>query len=95
MQALVRHHACMGAKRKRYTIRDVPASVDAALRRKAKHQGRSLNALALDALRAQAGIAAAEVEHHDLDAFVGTWVRDPETEAALADQRSVDERDWR
>jgi hypothetical protein len=85
----------MKARDAQYTIRGVPRSVDRALRRKAREQGKSLNAFVIEALRTAAGVAAEAPEHHDLDAFIGSWVEDPETEAALREQRTIDEADWR
>lgn len=77
-----------------YTIRRVPPSVDAALRAKARRQGKSLNAVALEALRTGAGVAEA-VRYHDLDSFFGSWVADEATDKALKDQRKVDPDLWR
>ena len=79
--------------RGQYTIRRVPAEVDAALRAKARRQRRSLNAVALDALRAGACIAE-QVRFHDLDAFFGSWVADPAADKALKDQRRIDPDLW-
>lgn len=77
-----------------YTIRGVPRSVDRALRKRADDQGRSLNAILLEVLTDAAAVAKAPRVHDDLDHLIGTWVHDPETERALADQRKVDPRDW-
>jgi plasmid stability protein len=76
-----------------YTIRAVPASVDAALRAKARRQGRSLNAVVLDALRTGAGVTE-QVRYHDLDSFFGSWVADEATDQALNDQRRIDPDLW-
>ncbi|MBI3299247.1 MAG: antitoxin [Elusimicrobia bacterium] len=76
-----------------YTIRKVPASVDAALRAKARRQGKSLNAVALEALRTGAGVAE-QVRHRDLDSFFGSWVPDEAADKALKDQRRIDPDLW-
>lgn len=79
---------------KQYTLRDVPAPVDRALRGKARRQGRSLNSVALEALTSGAGVAAA-ARYQDLDSFFGSWVADKAVDAALEAQRRVDQRLWR
>lgn len=84
----------MKKSRTQYTIRNVPPPLDAALRERARRQGRSLNAVALEALRSSAGVSAA-VRYADLDAFFGSWVKDKAVDQALADQRQVDEGLWR
>jgi hypothetical protein len=81
-------------KAKQYTIRNVPHSVDRALRRKAAARKISLNALVLQTLEIEAGVSAEARERHDLDGFFGSWVPDPKVERALAEQRRVDPRDW-
>lgn len=84
----------MKKSNEQYTIRRVPASVDAALRAKARRQRRSLNAVALDALRTGAGVAE-KVGYHDLDSFFGSWVNDAATDKALKDQRKIDPDLWK
>lgn len=79
---------------RQYTIRNVPASVDRALRRRAQAQGRSLNTILVEALAAAASVASEPRVHTDLDHLIGSWVDDPETDRALAEQRTVDPRDW-
>ncbi|MCC6525021.1 MAG: hypothetical protein IT373_20370 [Polyangiaceae bacterium] len=80
--------------RVQYTIRDVPRSVDRALRKRAVDQGRSLNAVVLEVLATAAAVAQAPRVHDDLDHLIGSWVHDPETDRALDEQRKVDLRDW-
>lgn len=84
----------MRAKARQYTIRNVPPSVDRALRKKAAARGASLNRLVLDTLAREAGLGGEEPVYEDLDSFAGTWVHDAAVDAALRDQRRVDERDW-
>lgn len=79
-----------------YTVRDVPAHVDRALRRKASDEGKSLNHVLRDALAKEAGAdVASPVLHHDLDALAGTWDEDPDFDRAVAEQDRVDEAMWR
>lgn len=78
-----------------YTLRNVPKSVDRALRRRAARLSKSLNEVALAALAAGVGLEQKAKEHHDLDFLFGSWVEDPTVERALEDQRKVDEDLWR
>jgi plasmid stability protein len=77
-----------------YTIRGVPASVDRALRARARREGRSLNDLALEALRASIGESHDAAPYQDLDDLVATWEEDPEFDAAIREQDQVDETLW-
>lgn len=82
-------------QRSQFTVRGVPASVERALRRKARREGRSLNAILLDALAAAGAVEAGEVSHDDLDDLIGAWVEDPEFDHALEAQGQVDPELWR
>ncbi len=82
-------------KARQYTIRAVPPELDAELRRRAKKLGKSLNEVTLEALKRGAGIDAQPVVHTDLDHLIGTWIEDPEFDAAIAAQDVVDEEKWR
>lgn len=79
-----------------YTVRDVPVAVDAALRRRAKAEGKSLNRVVRDALERESGLLGADaVRHHDLDQLAGLWEADADFDAAIAAQDAVDEDLWR
>ncbi|MCC6243987.1 MAG: hypothetical protein IT353_14180 [Gemmatimonadaceae bacterium] len=78
-----------------YTLRNIPDALDRALRRRAKEQGTSLNEVALDALARGAGVAEEAVRQRRLRDLAGTWEEDAHTDAALRDQRQVDEELWR
>lgn len=84
----------MAVKAKQYTIRNVPSSIDRALRRKAAERRVSLNTFVLRVLEAEAGGAAEPRLQHDLDEFFGSWIHDPNVDRALAESRRVDPRDW-
>ena len=84
----------MPSKAKQYTIRNVPTSIDRALRRKAAERRVSLNTLVLRVLEAEAGGLGEPRLNHDLDAFFGSWVADPKVDRALAEERRVDPREW-
>ncbi len=78
-----------------YTIRNVPKVVDRALRRRAGRLARSLNEVAVEALARGVGVEQEAAEHRDLDFLFGSWVEDAAVEAALVDQRKVDEGLWK
>jgi len=78
-----------------YTVRNVPASIDALLRRRARAEGRSLNEVTLDALTRGLGLADAVVKQRDLSDIAGTWRADRATDEALLEQRRVDADLWR
>ncbi|NJL27911.1 MAG: DUF1491 family protein [Thermoanaerobaculia bacterium] len=78
-----------------YTLRNVPLDLDQALRRRAEEDHKSLNETAIEALRRAFGLAGKKVKQRDLSDLVGTWVSDPEVDAALAEQRKIDPDLWR
>ena len=78
-----------------YTIRAVPAAIDRALRRKAKREAKSLNAIAIEVLARGLELDAKPAEHTDLDALVGSWQEDPAFDRAMADFERVDEEAWK
>ena len=77
-----------------YTIRNIPPHLDRVLRQRAKERGQSLNATAIDALRDGLGLTDLPVARRDLSDIVGTWVQDPEIDAALENQRRIDPDLW-
>lgn len=78
-----------------YTLRNVPASIDALLRRRARDLGRSLNQVTIEALTRGLGLSDAVVRHRDLTDIAGTWRTDRATDEALVEQRRVDPDLWR
>jgi plasmid stability protein len=81
-------------KKCQYTIRAVPEDVDRALRQRARRQNRSLNHVALEALRRGVGLDSGERVYNDLDHLIGTWVEDPEFDRAIKEQDRVDPDPW-
>ena len=77
-----------------YTIRKVPDSLDAALRRRAQQQGKSLNEVAIEALARGAGMSGEGARQRDLRDVAGTWRRDRAFDRALAAQDTVDKELW-
>jgi hypothetical protein len=78
-----------------YTIRGVPPAVDRALRDRARATGKSLNEAAVDALAEGVGITGAPRKRRDLSDIAGTWIEDPEFDAAIADQDRIDDDLWK
>jgi hypothetical protein len=78
-----------------YTLRQVPPSVDKALREKSRREGKSLNTAAVETLSAGLCVSGETLHHADLDFIVGTWVEDPEFDAALRAQDQIDPDLWR
>jgi hypothetical protein len=78
-----------------YTLRNVPASLDELLRRRAREEGKSLNDVTLEALVRGLGLDGGDVKVRDLSDVAGTWRADRATDEALAAQRHIDDELWR
>ena len=78
-----------------YTIRKIPEPVDAALRRVARQQGKSLNDVAIEALARGAGLSDERSRQRDLSDIARTWRKDSAFESALAAQDAIDLALWR
>ena len=79
----------------RYVIRGIPASLDAALRERARASGKSLNEAALEALMVGTGLTSVPGKRRDLSDLAGTWQPDEEFDAVLAEHDQVDEDLWK
>lgn len=77
------------------TVRGLPRVVAAHLKSQAQAQGKSLNRVVIEALMSTSGLGEQPVERHELDWIAGTWVDDPDFDAAVASFRTVDEELWR
>lgn len=86
----IAYNKCM-----QYTIRNVPESLDAALRRSAREQGKSLNDVSLEALARGAGVLGPRRRQRDLSQIAGTWREDPVFDSAIAAQDTIDADLWR
>lgn len=78
-----------------YTIRNIPAELDAKLRAKARREKKSLNKFVIE----QLAYSVSKTKSHrqisnDYEDFVGSWVDDPGFEEAMRDMRVVDLKDW-
>ena len=78
-----------------YTIRNVPDTLDEALRRVARERGKSLNEVAIEALARGAGVSGERGRQRDLNDIAGTWRKDPAFDSALDAQDTIDEEMWK
>jgi len=78
-----------------YTVRNVPESVDQALRERAHRERKSLNQLTLELLAEAVGDVANGHPRRNLASIAGSWASDADTEQALDDQRRIDPELWR
>ena len=78
-----------------YTIRNLPDTLDAALRAKAKAEHKSLNEVAIQAMARGMGFSKETPRLRDLGDLAGTWVEDPAFDQAIADQRAIDNELWK
>ena len=72
-------------------IDHVPTEVVETLMRRAAEEGKSVSAVALEALIKGLRRAVPVVRKRDLSRFSGTWIEDPEVDAALQTFREIDE----
>jgi len=77
-----------------YTIRNIPDTVDAALRKAAQIQGKSLNEVAIEALARGTGLTGERLRQRDLGDIAGTWHEDPAFDRAIAAQDTIDKEIW-
>ena len=77
-----------------YTLRNVPHPLDAALRRRAQEQGKSLNEVAIEALARGAGFRKERDRQRDLGDIAGTWRNDRAFDRAVAAQDTIDPELW-
>jgi plasmid stability protein len=80
---------------RQYTLRSIPSAVDEALRRRARQEGRSLNAITLEALARGLDLEADSAQYTDLDALIGSWQEDSGFDDAVATFERIDEEVWR
>jgi len=77
-----------------YTLRNIPNSLDATLRRRAHDQGKSLNEVAIEALARGAGVSGEPSPQRDLRDIAGTWRKDRKFDRAVAAQDKIDKELW-
>ena len=77
-----------------YTIRKIPEYIDRIARDQSKKKHKSLNSVLLEAL-AKGLDTDKQIEYHDMDDLAGTWVADPDIDAALDSFNKIDEDLWK
>ena len=87
--ACTAYNVCM-----QYTIRNIPTSLDATLRRRARERGKSLNQVAIEALARGAGVGGERRRQRDLRDIAGTWRKDRAFDRARAAQDKIDKELW-
>jgi plasmid stability protein len=75
----------------RLTIENIPDELEKALRARAEAEGKTMNDLALEALRS----AAAGTRKRDFSGVAGTWVDDPAFEQVRRAHDQIDPDVWR
>ncbi len=78
-----------------YTLRNVPAAIDRALRQRARREGKSLNQIILDTVQRVVGLGGEPIRRRDLGDVAGTWRKDEAFERVLREQDRVDPDKWR
>jgi len=78
-----------------YTVRNVPKRLDAAVRRTAREQGKSLNEVIIEALTRGAGVSGERTRQRDLSDIAGSWREGPVFDSAVADQDVIQAELWR
>lgn len=78
-----------------YTIRGVTPALDRCIRKKAAHEGQSLNTIAMALLERGLGLSGDAVRYTDLDDLAGTWVDDPSFDDAVARLHRVEPDLWK
>lgn len=78
-----------------YTIRNIPSKLDEQLRERAEREGKSLNRVVVEALLEAMQLDLDRPARRDVSEIVGSWIEDPEVDAALDAQRQIDDELWR
>jgi hypothetical protein len=81
-----------------YKLDNIPEDLDHALRERAAAEHKTLYATVIEILSQSVGVkpttSAEPHKYRDLSDIAGTWVSDPETEAVLEEQGSIDPEMW-
>ena len=89
MHAFIAYIACI--VNMQYTIRSIPKNIDSALRDRARHESKSLNAFIIETLERGLELDAKPQVYDDIDALIGTWQEDNEFDRAIKDFERIDE----
>jgi plasmid stability protein len=78
-----------------YTLRNIPKSLDAAIRQRARAENKSLNEVAIQALAKALRTTDMPEQFRRLNDIAGTWREDPEFDAAIEEQQKIDKKLWK
>ncbi|HVV48722.1 MAG TPA: hypothetical protein VHO06_03605 [Polyangia bacterium] len=78
-----------------YTIRKIPKEVDAALRRRARQERKTLNQAAVEAMIEGLDLDVERPRRRSVRDLLGARSKDPELAQALAAQRRIDPELWK
>lgn len=78
-----------------YTLRNISKQTDRALRLKAKAEGKSLNAVAVELLERGLGLNGQPRVYHDLDDLFGSGPLEPVVLKAIHENNAVNPDGWR
>ena len=78
-----------------YTIRSIPEQIDRAVRDRAGREGKSINAVVVEALARGLDLHVVPAHHTDLDHLIGTWQEDPAFDQAVAEFERIDDDVWK
>jgi hypothetical protein len=78
-----------------YTIRGIPAAVDAAIRQRARATGKSLNVVAVEVLAEGSGATGARHKRRSVSGIAGSWRSEQTVDDVLGDQDRIDPDLWR
>lgn len=78
-----------------FTIRNLPAELDHAIRERARAENKCMSEVAIEALQRAFGVRGDLLPpQRNLSGIAGSWHDSPELAAALAEQRRVDPDLW-
>jgi hypothetical protein len=78
-----------------YTLRRIPRHVDAALRKRARREQKTLNQVAVEVMAEGLGLEGEPRQRRSVRDLVGARGKDRTLEKALEDQRRIDPELWR
>ncbi|HEX9725391.1 MAG TPA: hypothetical protein VGC53_14025 [Vicinamibacteria bacterium] len=81
---------------KAITLRNLPAELERAILKRARHTGVSINKTVIALLEESVGPRKQNARHHELDDLCGAWSNEEAKrfDEALAEQRTIDSEMW-
>ena len=78
-----------------YTLRDIPPKLDLELRRRARREQRSLNAVTIELLSRALGLTEQPLKRRSVRDVLGSWKKDKLFDETMKDFEKVDEGLWK